>query len=58
MKTLHFQAIALILIFLANSAVSAKDADDSIESVRESATPVRVREGQTETVALKLPPLP
>jgi len=33
-------------------------ADDTIESVRESATPVRVREGQTETVALKLPPLP
>ena len=32
--------------------------DDTLESVRESATPVRVREGQTETVALKLPPLP
>ena len=32
--------------------------DDTIETVRESATPVRVREGQTETVALKLPPLP
>ena len=32
--------------------------DDTIDSVRESATPVRVREGQTETVALKLPPLP
>ena len=29
--------------------------DDTIDSVRESATPVRVREGQTETVALKLP---
>jgi uncharacterized protein (DUF2141 family) len=33
-------------------------ADDTIEAVRESATTVRVREGQTETVALKLPPLP
>ena len=32
--------------------------DDTVDSVRESATPVRVREGQTETVALKLPPLP
>ncbi|MFI5076941.1 MAG: carboxypeptidase-like regulatory domain-containing protein, partial [Vicinamibacteria bacterium] len=32
--------------------------DDTMETVRESATPVRVREGQTETVALKLPPLP
>jgi hypothetical protein len=32
--------------------------DDTLDSVRESATPVRVREGQTETVALKLPPLP
>ena len=33
-------------------------ADDTIESVRESATPIRVREGQTETVALTLSPLP
>jgi hypothetical protein len=33
-------------------------ADDTVESGRESATAVRVREGQTETVALKLPPLP
>jgi hypothetical protein len=32
--------------------------DDSVESVRPSATAVRVREGQTETVSLKLPPLP
>ena len=32
--------------------------DDTLESVRESATPVRVRDGQTETVAIKLPPLP
>jgi carboxypeptidase family protein len=32
--------------------------DDTVDSVRESATAVRVREGQTETVALKLPPLP
>ena len=32
--------------------------DDTLESVRASATTVRVREGQTETVALKLPPLP
>jgi protocatechuate 3,4-dioxygenase beta subunit len=32
--------------------------DDTVDAVRESATAVRVREGQTETVALKLAPLP
>ena len=46
--------VAAVVDVDAGEAVS----DDTVDSVRESATPVRVREGQTETVALKLPPLP
>jgi hypothetical protein len=32
--------------------------EDTLAALRPAATPVRVREGQTETIALKLAPLP